>query len=149
MSPITIAAVSEVTPALVTAFARLLPQLAPAAPLLDAAALAEIVAGPATTLLIACDTSQAIVGSLTLVIFRIPGGVYARIESVVVDEQARGQGVGAALCNAAIERARARGADKIDLTSIPARAAANRLYQRLGFQQRATNVYRLVLRSQQ
>jgi ribosomal protein S18 acetylase RimI-like enzyme len=144
---ITITEESAVTPALLAAFARLLPQLAPLAPPLDQAALAEIIAAPATTLLTARDERDFIVGSLTLVVFRIPGGCYARIESVVVDEAARGKGAGAALCQEAIVRARARGADKIDLTSLPARAAANRLYQRLGFQQRATNVYRLVLRA--
>jgi ribosomal protein S18 acetylase RimI-like enzyme len=83
-----------------------------------------------------------IVGTLTLVVFPIPTGTRALIEDVVVDETARGRGVGEALTHAAIDRARAAGARTVDLTSRPSREAANRLYQRLGFEQRETNVYR-------
>lgn len=79
---------------------------------------------------------------LTLALFRIPTGVRAWIEDVVVDEAARGQGVGAELTGAAIRLANQRGARTVDLTSRPSREAANRLYQRLGFVQRETNVYR-------
>jgi ribosomal protein S18 acetylase RimI-like enzyme len=92
---------------------------------------------------VARDGGGEIVGSATLVVFRIPDGVRARLESVVVDGARRGQGIGEALCREVIARARARGARKLDLTSTPAREAANRLYRRLGFQQRQTNVYRL------
>jgi ribosomal protein S18 acetylase RimI-like enzyme len=86
-----------------------------------------------------------IVGSLTLVTFRIPTGIRAWIEDVVVDETARGHGVGEALNQAAIEEARRKGAVTVDLTSRPSREAANRLYQRIGFVQRDTNVYRYSL----
>jgi ribosomal protein S18 acetylase RimI-like enzyme len=86
-----------------------------------------------------------IVGSLTLVTFRIPTGIRAWIEDVVVDESARGHGVGEALNQAAIQEARQKGAVTVDLTSRPSREAANRLYQRIGFVQRDTNVYRLSL----
>jgi ribosomal protein S18 acetylase RimI-like enzyme len=88
---------------------------------------------------------QEIVGLLTLVVFRIPTGVRAWIEDVVVDESARGHGVGEALNRAALHDARRRGAKTVDLTSRPSRAAANRLYQRLGFIARETNVYRYEL----
>jgi ribosomal protein S18 acetylase RimI-like enzyme len=91
------------------------------------------------------DTGQ-IIGSLTLALFRIPTGMRAWIEDVVVDEAARGQGVGAALNHAALERARREGARTVDLTSRPTREAANRLYKRLGFVQRETNVYRFSLK---
>jgi ribosomal protein S18 acetylase RimI-like enzyme len=83
------------------------------------------------------------VGSLTLVMFRIPTGMRAWIEDVVVDEAARGQGVGEALSRTAVNLAQQAGARTVDLTSHPDREAANRLYSRLGFEQRATNVYRL------
>jgi len=83
-----------------------------------------------------------IVGSLTLALFRIPTGMRAWIEDVVVDEAARGHGVGDALNRAALEIAAERGARTVDLTSRPSREAANRLYRRLGFQPRETNVYR-------
>jgi ribosomal protein S18 acetylase RimI-like enzyme len=104
--------------------------------------LKELIASPTCHLLLARDAGGAIVGMLTLAIFRIPTGLRAWIEDVVVDEGARGCGVGAALTTAAIRLADERGARTVDLTSRPSREAANRLYQRLGFVQRETNVYR-------
>ena len=83
-----------------------------------------------------------IVGSLTLVMYRIPTGLKAWIEDVVVDEAARGHGVGEALNMAALDEARRRGAKAVSLTSRPSREAANRLYQRIGFSPRDTHVYR-------
>jgi ribosomal protein S18 acetylase RimI-like enzyme len=100
-----------------------------------------MIAAESTTIFVATK-EQEIVGLLTLVIFRIPTGVRAWIEDVVVDESARGHGVGEALNRAALDDARRRGAKTVDLTSRPSRAAANRLYQRLGFVARETNVYR-------
>ena len=138
-------AVEQVTPELVGAFDRLIPQLSRSSPPPDAARLGEIVASPACTLLVARDRAGTIVGSLTLVVFPIPTGTRAWIEDVVVDEAARGSGVGAALNQAALDHARSRGAKTVDLTSRPSREAANRLYQRLGFEPRETNVYRLTL----
>ncbi len=128
-------------PALVEPFARLIPQLSRSAPPPDAAVLAEIIGGEATHLLVAED-GDTVIGSLTLVVFRIPTGLRAWIEDVVVDESARGQGVGEALNREALDRAAAAGARTVDLTSRPSREAANRLYQRLGFVARDTNVYR-------
>ena len=83
-----------------------------------------------------------IVGMLTLIVFRIPTGVRAWIEDVVVDETARGRGVGEALSQEAVRRALDLGARTVELTSRPSREAANRLYQRLGFVRRDSNVYR-------
>ena len=80
--------------------------------------------------------------TLTLVIFRIPTGMRAWIEDVVVDEAARGHGVGEALNRFALDLAKRRGCKTVDLTSRPSREAANRMYQRIGFQARETNVYR-------
>ena len=54
----------------------------------------------------------------------------------------RGRGIGEALTRAALERARQEGARTVDLTSRPTREAANRLYQRVGFKLRQTNLYR-------
>ncbi len=84
-------------------------------------------------------------GSLTLVIFPIPTGIRAWIEDVVVDSEARGKGVGRTLNEAALGIARQAGATTVDLTSRPSREAANRLYKRIGFHQRETNVYRIDL----
>ena len=106
------------------------------------AVLQEIVDSDATFLLVARDLDGRIVGSLTLVLFRIPTGLRAWIEDVVVDDAAKGQGVGEALNRYAIDVAAERGARSVDLTSRPSREAANRLYRRLGFEPRETNVYR-------
>jgi len=135
---------TEVDDALVAAMARLVPQLSSSNPPPDAAALSAIVASDASVLLLAEEDGE-VVGAMTLVVFTIPTGVRAWIEDVVVDEAARGRGVGDALNRAAIERAREAGARTVDLTSRPSREAANHLYRRLGFEQRDTNVYRLDL----
>jgi ribosomal protein S18 acetylase RimI-like enzyme len=136
---------SQVTNELVDALARLVPQLSKSNPAPTEKELAAIVASRASVLFVAFDDDDEIVGSLTLVLFRIPTGLRAWIEDVVVDENARGKGVGHRMNEAAIEYARKAGAKTVDLTSRPAREAANRLYQRLGFAKRDTNVYRLVL----
>jgi ribosomal protein S18 acetylase RimI-like enzyme len=130
-----------VTPELLDAVRRLVPQLSKSAPPISTEHLAEIIDGPATAFFVA-RVDGAIVGCLTLVVFRLPTGVRAWIEDVVVDDAARGHGVGEALNVAAIALANERGARTVDLTSRPSREAANRLYQRLGFVQRDTNVYR-------
>ena len=136
---------SKVTSETVDAFGRLLPQLSSSAPPLDEAALEAIIGGPASTVLIA-RSDGLITGTLTLVMFPIPTGLRAWIEDVVVDESARGQGVGEALTQAAIRLAREAGARTVDLTSRPSRVAAGRLYQRLGFETRETRMYRYSLR---
>lgn len=139
---------SEATEEFAAAFQRLVPQLSQSAEPPTAADLAKIARSPATLLLVAYAEDVApseIVGSLTLVLFRIPTGLRARIEDVVVDESARGAGVGRALNLAAMERAMTEGARSVDLTSSPAREAANELYLSLGFKQRDTNVYRVEL----
>jgi ribosomal protein S18 acetylase RimI-like enzyme len=136
---------TSVTPELVEAFARLIPQLSRSAPPPDQAALEAIVTSRCSVLLVATDDSGAIVGSLTLVLFRIPTGMRAWIEDVVVDEASSRQGVGEALNREALRRAAAVGVRTVDLTSNPRREAANRLYQRIGFEKRETNVYRYEL----
>jgi ribosomal protein S18 acetylase RimI-like enzyme len=133
---------TEVTPDVVDALDRLIPQLSSSSPPPSADELAEIVESPATHLLVARGDDGQVVGSLTLVVFRIPTGVRAWIEDVVVDDAARGQGVGEALNRYAIDVAAEHGARSVDLTSRPSREAANRLYRRIGFAPRETNVYR-------
>lgn len=134
----------EVTPELIEAFQRLTPQLS-SAPAPGQNELQEIVSAPLTSLIIASDPEGRIYGALTLVVFRIPTGMRAWIEDVVVDEAARGQGIGEALTRAALDRAREQGCRTVDLTSRPSREAANRLYRRVGFVERSTNLYRFTL----
>jgi ribosomal protein S18 acetylase RimI-like enzyme len=127
---------------LVEAFARLYPQLSSSAPP-TRADLEALIASPESFLLIARD--PGIVGTLTLTLFRVPIGLQAQINAVVVDEAARGRGIGEALTRDAIHRARAAGATRIQLTSRNGRATAHRLYRRLGFELAATTVFRLAL----
>ena len=134
----------EVTDELVKAFEELIPQLSSSSPPPSREFLTRIVESEASTLLLAQEDDQ-ILGSLTLVIFAIPTGIRAWIEDVVVSDAARGKGVGTELNNDALRRAREAGATTVDLTSRPSREAANRLYQRIGFEQRDTNVYRYSL----
>ncbi|MEJ7764821.1 MAG: GNAT family N-acetyltransferase [Acidimicrobiales bacterium] len=142
--PATIEIATEVTPELADCCRRLIPQLSSKPPP-SSAELSEMVESPATTMFVARGEDGSLVGTLTLCTFRIPTGVRSWIEDVVVDERHRGQGVADALTQAAIAEARRRGARTVDLTSRPGREAANRFYQRLGFTQRDTNVYRLAL----
>ncbi len=135
---------TRVTDELVEAFGRLLPQLSASAPPLDAAGLSAIVNSPASTLLVA-RSDGTIVGTLTLAMFPIPTGVRAWIEDVIVDEAVRGKRVGEALVLDAIGRARAAGARTVDLTTRPSREAAGRLYERVGFEQRNSRLYRYTL----
>ncbi len=136
--------VTEVTPELMAAFERLIPQLSSSNPPPSVDEVQFIVDSPASVLLIAEEDGE-IYGSLTLALFRIPTGMRAWIEDVVVDDAARGKGVGRLLNEVAIERAREVGATTVDLTSRPSREAANRLYKRIGFEERDTNVYRYKL----
>jgi ribosomal protein S18 acetylase RimI-like enzyme len=137
---IEIQAARAVSQELVSAFGRLLPQLDPSAAPLDAAALEALVRWPGNHLLVARVEGE-IAGVLMLVMFPIATGKQARIEDVVVDVASRGLGIGAALTREAMRLAQAAGAHAVDLTSHPSREAANRLYQRLGFQRSDTNVY--------
>ncbi|CAN5534173.1 hypothetical protein BH23ACT3_BH23ACT3_12100 [soil metagenome] len=150
MTPIEIRPANEVTEELVTAFARLVPQLSSSSAPPSADDLRAIVDAPDSVLFLAVDGVDGVdgadvIGSLTLACYRMPTGVKAWIEDVVVDEAGRGRGVGEALNRAAIAEARARGAKNVNLTSRPSREAANRLYQRLGFVPYETNLYRFDL----
>ena len=133
---------STLTDELAASFVALLPQLSSTPP--DLELLKAVIDAEESALLVACIEGR-IVGMCTLVTFPIPSGIRCWIEDVVVDTEVRGHGIGAELVNAAIARAKAAGARSVDLTSRPSRLDANRLYERLGFQQRETNVYRYLV----
>lgn len=147
VSEIEVAIAAEATADLLGALHDLVPQLSSSATPLTMAELEAIIAHDATHLLIASD-GASIAGCLTLAVFPTPTGVRAWIEDVVVDERARGKGVGELLNRFALDLARRLGARTVDLTSRPSREAANRLYQRIGFQPRSTNIYRYDLNTQ-
>jgi ribosomal protein S18 acetylase RimI-like enzyme len=138
---VTVSEVTEVSDEVVAALAQLLPQLSSSSSPPTKEEVAEMATSPATVLFVARDRA-GIVGSLTLAFFRIPTGVRAWIEDVVVDGAARGKGVGGLLVRQALARAAELGARTVDLTSRPSRTEANRLYVNLGFELRETNVYR-------
>ena len=139
--PVTVEPATTVDDELVAAFQRLIPQLSSSSPPPSRDQLDDLVGRDDTVLYLARDDGR-IVGSLTLAFYRIPTGLKAWIEDVVVDEDGRGRGVGRLLNEAALAEAERRGAKDVSLTSRPSREAANRLYQRIGFEHRETNVYR-------
>jgi GNAT superfamily N-acetyltransferase len=139
-----IEAATEASPQVHSALARLLPQLNAALPVPTMERLRAIVADPAVTLLLARDGDE-IVGTATVIVYTTPFWVKARLDDVVVDETARGKGVGEALVNACLDVARSRGAQVAELQSGVRREAANRLYPRMGFKRRESNLYRLQL----
>ncbi len=135
---------SRVTDDLLDALTRLIPQLKISSPRLTRDDVAGLLSSDSVTLLTAranADASAPIVGMLTLIVYRAPTGVRARIEDVVVDASVRGRGVALALVERALDIARAKGADGVALTSNPRREAANKLYQKVGFKKWETNVY--------
>lgn len=109
--------------------------------------LERLAGSPSAALFVAVDeeVADAVLGMITLAVFQIPTGVRAWIEDLVVDEAARGRGIGEALTRHAIDRAAELGARRVLLTSSSFREAANRLYRRLGFSRRDTNFYELTI----
>jgi len=139
-----IEAATEATQELLEALTALLPQLNPKLKPLTMERLSSVISDPATTLLVVSD-GVGIVGAAAVLVYATPAFVKARIEDVVVDEHSRGQGVGEALVRRCIEVARERGAEIVELQSARWREVANRLYPRMGFQLRESNLYRLEL----
>ncbi|MCI5825316.1 MAG: GNAT family N-acetyltransferase [Arcanobacterium sp.] len=140
--------ITEATPELEAAFALLIPQLSSSSTPMNLEQLHELLAQDSLTLLAFrpdepdASGDRPIFGMLSLITFQIPTGWRAWIEDVVVDDAARGHGAGKALVDAAVRIAEEKGVKSVDLTSRPSREAANRLYQRAGFNARETNVYR-------
>ena len=147
----TVELITAATPEIHEAMGRLIPQLSRSAAPMSEADVERFLSQSSVHLFVFraetadADGNNPILGMLSLATFEIPTGVRAWVEDVVVDEAARGQGAGLALVEAAIEHAKTVGARTVDLTSRPTREAANRLYQRAGFQLRETNVYRVTL----
>jgi ribosomal protein S18 acetylase RimI-like enzyme len=135
---------TEVTDDLHQACQRLVIQLTDNNPPPTRQQLVDMVASPSSILYVARhpDFGNEIIGLATLVIYLVPTGMRGYIEDVVVDVRARGKQIGEALMRVCLERAEREGAPQVMLTCNPGRTAANRLYSRMGFEQRNTNVYR-------
>jgi ribosomal protein S18 acetylase RimI-like enzyme len=131
--------VTAASPELLETIRALLPQLTEARTPPTLEELQEVVSNQ--TLLLARDDDGGILGTLTFVLYRVSSGVKGRIEDVIVDESARGQGVGEALVREGMRLANDAGVLMLELTSMPYRQSANRLYRRLGFVRKPTNVY--------
>jgi len=138
--------VSEATPGLQRMLAKLLPQLNPNLTVPDLRRLERLVADPDVVLLLAWDGDSA-VGTTTVIVYTTPFWIKARVDEVVVDSAARGRGVGEALVRYAIEVGRRKGAQVVELQSGRGsnRDAAHRLYERIGFRTRDSDLFRLVL----
>lgn len=139
--------ITEMSQKVYDAFERLLPQLSSSAKIPTWEELEDLINSKAGIVLAAVDDEDpegTILGTMTLVVFRIPTGVRAWVEDVVVDKEARGKGIGEKLIRTSIERAKAEGAKTIDLTSRPSRVEAHRLYKRCGFEMRETCVFRRI-----
>ena len=131
---------------LADALVGLVPQLSKSNPPPPVDDVATMLASDAVTQFVARDDDGSIIGVSTLVTFRIPTGLRAWIEDVIVDEKCNGRGIGSALTTAMLDHARSQGCTTVDLTSRPSREAANHLYKKLGFELRETNTYRFDLR---
>ncbi|MDD4631260.1 MAG: GNAT family N-acetyltransferase [Proteiniphilum sp.] len=136
--------ITQVNENVTRAFSKLVPQLTGRKEYPSLEELERVIRSENTHLFVATEGDE-VMGTLTLVFYQIPSGLKAWIEDVIVNESFRGKGVATALLCHALHIARDKGARKVDLTSAPSRGAANRLYQKLGFEQRETNVYRLYL----
>ena len=142
-----ISELTEASPSDLDSINQLLPQLSSKARPLTMDQLMELTGAGSTFVLVCTNEETEIIGMLSLVILKIPTGSKAWIEDVVVDTNARGKGLGKALMDYALEKARKLGVKSIDLTSRPSREGANLLYQSLGYKTRETNVYRYNLSS--
>ena len=135
--------VRTVTPEIVTALERLVPQLTSNNRAPSSADLMDLVGSESNTLLVVRepDGKGEIVAAACLAVYRVTTGIRAVIEDIVVDEECRGRGIGEALLRHLMVLAKSAGAPGVSLTSSPRRAAANRLYVRMGFSRRETNAY--------
>ncbi len=145
MHMISVEQVKIINPELMQAVQGLFPQLTNFSPMPDEADLLEIINSPVSSLWIAKNDGEQIIGMLSLAIYKTTTGVHAWIEDVVVDQKARRQGVAAQMTGAALQFSIQNGAKAVSLTSRPEREAANQLYQKLGFELVSTNLYRKIL----
>ena len=139
---INISELTEASSSVLQSINELLPQLSSSAQVISMDRLSELVESDNTIIFLGTDDSGQILGMLSLIVMKIPTGNKAWIEDVVVDQSARGKGMGKALMNHALEKAKELAVKSVDLTSRPSREKANMLYQSLGYQIRETNVYR-------
>lgn len=91
------------------------------------------------------ESEGLVVGTVTLCVFRTLTGPKAYLDHLVVAPNWRRRGIGRALVDYAVAQARAAGASRIDLTATNEKQAGRTLYRSLGFQERDTTSFRLIL----
>ena len=139
---INISELTETSSSVLQSINELLPQLSSSAQVISMDRLSELVESDNTIIFLGTDDSGQILGMLSIIVMKIPTGNKAWIEDVVVDQSARGKGMGKALMNHALEKAKELAVKSVDLTYRPSREKANMLYKSLGYKIRETNVYR-------
>lgn len=131
---------------LTEAINKLLRQLDESASFLTKEDVKSMIASPVNSLFVARrKNNKEIVGMLTLIVYRIPVGKKGWLEDLVIDKVYRNKGIATKLIHYAIGNAKANGVLYVNFTSRPEKKDANRLYRRLGFEKRNTNVYRIEL----
>lgn len=123
----------------VAAIKKLYPQLSTNG--LDLETFAVRLSDPDTCFVFALGDDDVEIGMAMIHFFAKLKGVIGLMDEVVVDEGARGQGIGEAICRYLLDQASLHGAAEVTLTSHPRRAEAHRLYKRLGFVERETSVF--------
>lgn len=106
--------------------------------------LATLTAGQNGYVIVSSD-DEKIVGMAILYVHQGIDQITGHVDDVVVDEAHRGKGIATQLMNEVISLAKEKNLRQVELTSRPSREAANHLYQKLGFEKRETNPYRLKL----
>ena len=136
---------AEPSEEVVAAVSRLVAQVSSKTKSVSAEKLASLVAAPNIHLYLLYDENGTIQGMTTLAVDTLLTGTKAWVEDVVTDSHCRCRGYARQLLSFCEQEGLRLGAASLNLTSRPAREAANRLYRNAGFVQRETNVYKMAL----
>ncbi len=144
---ITISRRTSITPDGVEQLNLLMQELSPDSENIPKATLerVQVLLQEKNIIMVTVNDDDTIIGVATLYVMPKVGKLVSHLEDVVVSSAYRGQGLGEQLVSKTIELAKSFGAVSIALTSRPSRVAANKLYQKLGFELKETNPYRLKL----
>ena len=138
--------INALTPAIQTAIQHFIDLLVSTPYTASNETLTALVASENSHLFLAYDETENIMGMITVGIYYSSTGKKAWIEDVVVDDTYRGKGIGEKLVQHAIEFVKTKNVNLLMLTSHPSRIAANKLYPRVGFSKRETNVYKMIIK---
>jgi ribosomal protein S18 acetylase RimI-like enzyme len=104
---------------------------------------AEVKSDDAPTYVATCE--DKVVGMVTLCVYMTLTGPKGYLDHLVVASEWRRRGIGRALVQRAIDRARDAGASRVDLTANDQKLSGRALYESLGFRRRDTGSFRLQL----